>query len=398
LKGTKERVNLSVDTCLPCNVYEPIKDLQRNLYYKEILLSSEYNEGLEPLLSEDNDLESIPASYEVITYPADFTLEGLVSKYKKGTMSVPGFQRNYVWNLKQASRLIESFLLGLPVPAIFLFTDEHKNEQLVLDGQQRLMTIVYFFDGYFGEPDAKGRKKVFKLTGLNPSSRYADKTYVDLEQTDSAAFNKLNDSVLRAFVVKQITPNGNTSVYHIFERLNTGGTQLVGQEIRNCVYHGTFNDLLCELNNYSNWRLIFGNSTAHKRQKDVELILRFFAFLEEGHKYERPIKDFMSNYMRSNQFIDDNRAAELEHIFKSTCDSVVAVLGEKPFHIWSGLNVAVFDSTFTTLAKYGFKQDLPQRYEALKADTGFVSGVRGATADESIIELRMALAYSYLVN
>ena len=106
---------------------------------------TEYNEGMEELESEINDLDSVPTAYEVITYPADFTLEGLVNKYRKGTMIVPGFQRNYVWNIKQASRLIESFLLGLPVPAIFLFTDATKNEQLVLDGQQRLKTLVYFF-------------------------------------------------------------------------------------------------------------------------------------------------------------------------------------------------------------------------------------------------------------
>ena len=210
-------------------------------------MTTDYNDGLEDLQSENSDLEATPAEYEVITYPADFTLEGLVSKFKKGSMTVPGFQRNYVWNIKQASRLIESFLLGLPVPAIFLFTDDAKNEQLVIDGQQRLMTVVYFLDGYFGEPDANGRRKVFKLTGLNEKSPYYNKTYSDLEETNQAAFNKLNDSVLRAFVIKQITPNGNTSVYHIFERLNTGGTQLVGQEIRNCVYHGSFNDLLCKL-------------------------------------------------------------------------------------------------------------------------------------------------------
>jgi len=189
---------------------------------------TEYNEGMQELESENNDLDSVPSAYEVITYPADFTLEGLVNKYKKGTMIVPGFQRNYVWNIKQASRLIESFLLGLPVPAIFLFTDATKNEQLVLDGQQRLKTLVYFFEGLFAE-ETSGRRKVFKLIGLNENSPYRNKTYKDLEETDQAAFNKLNDSVLRAFVVKQITPDGNTSVYHIFERLNTGGTQLVGQ-------------------------------------------------------------------------------------------------------------------------------------------------------------------------
>jgi len=360
-------------------------------------MTTDYNDGLEELQSENNDLDAIPASYEVITYPADFTLEGLVSKFKKGTMTVPGFQRNFVWNIKQASRLIESFLLGLPVPAIFLFTDDAKNEQLVIDGQQRLMTVVYFLDGYFGEADTNGKRKVFKLTGLNENSPYHNKTYHDLEETNQSAFNKLNDSVLRAFVVKQITPNGNTSVYHIFERLNTGGTQLVGQEIRNCVYHGSFNDLLCRLNEYGNWRSIFGNELPHKRQKDVELILRFFAFFENGENYSRPIKDFMSTYMCKNQDISVEKATKFESLFKSTCDRIIEILGEKPFHIWSGLNVAAFDSAFTTLAKNGFKEDLCERFEALKADDDFVKGVRGATADESIVESRMNLAYKYLV-
>jgi uncharacterized protein with ParB-like and HNH nuclease domain len=305
---------------------------------------------------------------------------------------------NFVWNIKQASRLIESFLLGLPVPATFLFTDEINNEQLVIDGQQRLMSVVYFFGGYFGEADKNSRRKVFKLTGLNEKSPYYEKSYADLEESDQAAFNKINDSVLRAFVVKQLTPNGNTSVYHIFERLNTGGTQLVGQEIRNCVYHGEFNNLLCELNKYENWRKIFSSIPAHKRQKDVELILRFFSFYGNGDKYERPIKDFMSNYMKVNQHIDQKKSEEFDRLFKHTCDKVIDILGEKPFHIWSGLNVAVFDSTFTTLAKFGFKSDLKERFTALKKDQDFVRGVRGATADDSIVELRMSLAMQYLVQ
>lgn len=361
-------------------------------------MTTDYNEGLERLESEELDLETTPATYEVITYPADFTLEGLVSKYRKGSMTVPGFQRNYVWNINQASRLIESFLLGLPVPAIFLFTDEVNNEQLVIDGQQRLMSVVYFFDGYFGEADKVGRKKVFRLTGLNEKSPYYNKTYAELEISDLAAFNKLNDSVLRAFVVKQLTPDGNTSVYHIFERLNTGGTQLVGQEIRNCVYHGAFNNLLCDLNKYENWRKIFGNDAPHKRQKDVELILRFFSFYENGDNYERPIKDFMSNFMRKHQHMDEDKQEQFKNIFKKTCDQVVDLLGVKPFHIWSGLNVAVFDSTFTALAKNGFPRDLKERFDRLKRDEDFVKGVRGATADDSIVELRMSLARQYLIQ
>lgn len=359
----------------------------------------EYNEGTEPNASEVDDQESSPDSYEVITYPADFTLEGLVSKYRKGSLVIPGFQRNYVWNIKQASKLVESFLLGLPVPSIFLFTDERKNDQLVIDGQQRLKTLVYYFEGYFGEEE-QGARRVFKLTGLKDTSPFANKSYKDLEETDAGAFNKLNDSVLRAFIVKQITPTDNTSIYHIFERLNTGGTQLVGQEIRNCVYHGPFNDLLCEINKLPSWRKIFGTEVTHKRQKDVELILRFFAFYYDGSSYSRPLKDFMSVFMSKNQKAAQPKIEEFREIFRKTCDVVLAHLGDRPFHIWSGLNVAVFDSTFATIARVvdNPPTDLKDRFTNLVADKDFIGGVRGATADESIVAMRMALAEQFLLG
>lgn len=359
---------------------------------------AEYNLGLEENESETADLESAPQAYEVITYPADFTLEGLVSKFKRKTLTIPGFQRSYVWNIKQASRLIESFLLGLPVPSIFLFTDDQNNEQLVIDGQQRLMTVYYFFEGYFGDPNSQGKRLIFKLTGLNENSPYYNKTYKDLEETDTAAFNKLNDSVLRAFIIKQVAPYGNTSIYHIFERLNTGGTHLVGQEIRNCVYHGNFNDLLCELNQYDNWRKIFGSQAPHKRQKDIELILRFFSFYENLDSYTRPIKDFMSNYMGDNQNISPQRIEELSNLFKETVDIVLFSLGEKPFHIWSGFNIAAFDAIFTITARHQLKSLDKNKYKEMTQDTDFIRGVRGPTADETVIDLRMKKVAEYLVS
>lgn len=360
---------------------------------------NEYNEGIEDNQSEIDDQESTPSAYEVITYPADFTLEGLVAKYQKGTLIIPGFQRNFVWNIKQASRLIESFLLGLPVPAIFLFTDDTRNEQLVIDGQQRLKTLVYFFEGYFGEP-INGKRKIFRLKGLNEESPFHNKTYKDLEDDNQPAFNKLNDSVLRAFVVKQLTPDDNTSIYHIFERLNTGGTQLVGQEIRNCVYHGAFNNLLCELNALDDWRLIFGSEIPHKRQRDVELILRFLSFHFNGDNYQTPIKDFMSNFMAKYQNADSETLEKFKNIFVQTCNKVLKSLGKKPFHIWSGFNVAAYDSIFTTLSHMENPDysRLSDQYLALKDDENFISGVRGATADEKIVKLRMSLAQQYFVG
>lgn len=97
------------------------------------------------------------------------------------------------------------------------------------------------------------------------------------EDLDDADRRRLRNSVLRSFIVQQIDPEDNTSIYHVFERLNTGGTFLANQEIRNCVYRGAFNNLLNELNSLSHWRRIVGKPDLDSRQKDVELILRFFA-------------------------------------------------------------------------------------------------------------------------
>jgi hypothetical protein len=101
--------------------------------------------------------------------------------------------------------------------------------------------------------------------------------------------------------------------------------------------------------------------------------------------------------MRDNQEISGVKSQELESLFKKTCDKVVNILGERPFHIWSGLNVAAFDSIFTTFALNDLKDNLAEQYEHLKNDGDFIKGVRGATADEAIVELRMQLAKQYLV-
>ena len=99
-------------------------------------------------------------------------------------------------------------------------------------------------------------KKPFKLKGINKNSPYFDKSFSEFSLEDQ---RKLKRLVLRAIITEQISPsNDNTSIYHIFERLNTGGTELKEQEIRNCVYHGKLNDLLNKLNEDKYWRLIYG--------------------------------------------------------------------------------------------------------------------------------------------
>lgn len=161
---------------------------------------------------------------------------------------IPQFQRSFVWSINQASRFIESLLLGLPVPGIFLSKEPETGKLLIIDGQQRLKTLQYFYQGVFHN----GRE--FSLQ--NVQDRLLGKTHRTLDQTDE---NILDDSIIQATVVKQDEPSDDeSSIYHIFERLNTGGTQLQPQEIRACIFHGPFNDLLNELNDEPAWRRVFG--------------------------------------------------------------------------------------------------------------------------------------------
>jgi hypothetical protein len=134
---------------------------------------------------------------------------------------------------------------------------------------------VFYLDGYFGSESLHGKRQVFRLTGLDDRSPFAGKRFVDLEES---AQRKLRNAVLRAINIRQLDPKGeHTSIYHIFERLNTGGTPLKPQEIRNCVFRGGFVSVLRDLNSDANWRQILGKKAFDKHQKDVELLLRVFA-------------------------------------------------------------------------------------------------------------------------
>ena len=359
-------------------------------------------ELFEPIPSEQYDSEVSLQGYEILSYPADFTLEVLVGKWKKEEIKIPPLQRRFIWSQVRASKLIESFLMGLPVPPVFFYQERGTNKLLVVDGQQRLRSIVYFFAGKFGESDSKEGQVPFTLTGLSERSPYSDTTYQKLRDSNEEAFNKLNNSVLRSFVVKQIDPQDDTSIFQIFERLNTGGVILQGQEIRNCIYDGAFNDALNELNKYGPWRKIFG-SPEDKRKRDIELILRFLALFYNRKTYEKPMKQFLNTFMKVNRRADPTKIAEFETLFRKTCDAVIATLGEKPFHIHTGLNAAVYDSIFTVFAEnlgkfaadYATERNrtkLRQRFEDLTRHPAYIKLTSTGTTDEDIIPKRIKKA------
>lgn len=329
--------------------------------------------------------EFIPYRYSITSYGADYPVDSLVQRLEKDVIFVPQFQRSYVWSHRMASRFIESLLLGLPVPGIFLSKEPTTGKMLVIDGQQRLKTLQFFYRGVF-----EGRE--FRLKEVQP--QFEDRTYRTLKEEDRL---RLNDSIIHATIVKQDEPTEDeSSIFHIFERLNTGGMQLQPQEIRACIYNGEFNELLHELNEQPAWRKIYGRPS--KRLKDQELILRFFALYFFLDKYERPIKEFLNKYMAANRYLRLHSADTLRTKFKTSMNLIAETLGQRAFRPERALNAAVFDAVMVGLTRRLDKGpiskqfQLKAKHEALLKNRDFITTTQTGTSDVTNVRKRIELA------
>ncbi|MBU1318503.1 MAG: DUF262 domain-containing protein [candidate division Zixibacteria bacterium] len=349
------------------------------------------DEEIEDELGDESEV--LLFKYAITSYGADYPIDGLVKRIANESILVPTFQRGFVWNINQASRFVESLLLGLPVPGIFLSKEKETQHLLVIDGQQRLRTLQYFYEGIFAHT---GRE--FELTNVQKQLR--GMTYKKLKDEDR---RRLDDSILHATIVKQDEPSeDDSSIYHIFERLNTGGTHLHPQEIRACMYHGEFNRLLDELNQNKFWRLVYGNVSS--RMRDQELILRFFAMLFDIENYSRPMKDFLNSYMAKNKSLKLQSAEKLTEVFSNTVQLVNESIGDRAFKPLRALNAAVFDAIMTGIARRleaGNIEDMDavrESYEALLNDRDFLGATHTGTADETIVYKRISLATTAFEN
>ncbi len=340
--------------------------------------------------TEQNDIEE-PADYRITSYGVDFDVEGLVRRINEGDIFVPDFQRGFVWNFKQASQFIESLLLGLPVPGIFLTMEPATEKLMVIDGQQRLKTLQYFYSGKFGDDD-----QTFALQGVTP--RLTGKQYSDLRQPDR---RRLDNSLFHATITRQLFPDdGMSSVFHIFQRLNSTGQRLTPQEIRQAIYRGTLLDNIREMNINESWRAIFGRPNA--RQKDQELILRFWAMLVNSENYAAPMLGFL------NAFADEHRNPDQEFLkrgrdlFNEVVESFNLAVGNRAFRTEGNrqLNAAVFDSMSVGLARRivatrGVRPSpdaIQTAHDALLKDDTYIASVSGGTAQTQSVQTRLRKA------
>ena len=342
-----------------------------------------------------DDEESPAVEYQITSYGADFDVEGLVRRLQRGDIIIPAFQRNYVWKQKEASRFIESLLLGLPVPGVFLARERDSARLLVLDGQQRLKTLQFFIEGYFNPKLEEPKRQVFKL--LDVQKNFAGLTYNDLLENDRM---KLDNSLIHATIIRQETPQDedeDTSLYHIFERLNRAARLITPQEIRTAVYHGRLIDLVKELNDYPKWRSIYGKKS--DRLKDQELILRFLAFYFDRSNYKSPLNEFLNKFAQKNQNPSPELCDEMRDLFESTINLVCQSIGRRAFRTTNALNAAVFDSVTVGLANRlqsastQLSTDAVLRtYEDLLNNQSYLKSVSSGTSNEENVKERIQLS------
>lgn len=364
--------------------------------------------------------------YDITSSPNDFNVKTIVDFIDKGIFRIPEFQRNYVWDISRASKLIESIILGLPIPQIFLY-EEGKNRYLVIDGQQRLMSIYYFLKTRFPLMEKRNDlRRVFDQEGNIPVDILSDNTYFTTFNlklppklpNEHNRLYKLNYNTLgeiqttldlrtiRCVIVKQNFPkDDDSSIFEIFNRLNTGGINLTPQEIRSSLYHSPFMQMVLKYNSDSRWRKLIGKEEPDLRMEDAEVLLRGFAMLARGDKYTPSMTRFL------NKFANDMKSAIPSEIelcekilinFLNTCEEFPSgIFGTRT----KKLNISVFESVFSAACKTGYtSQDTKvspisqNKIEKLKNNADFTKASSTKSTNKENVKTRLDKATEILLG
>jgi len=275
-----------------------------------------------PLEEEVEEVDLSPEARKVFTDKGDPEVDSLYRKWTRGKLILqPEFQRHFVWDTPKSSRLIESALLDIPLPVVYL-SEEADGKEYVIDGQQRLTAFFSFISGKF--PDSGND---FKLTGLRVFRELNGKMYREIAED---AQDRISSCKIRTITFKK--ESDRNLKFEIFERLNTGAVSLNDQELRNCIYRGPYNKLLNELSREKDFMYLLGLKTFDKRMRDVELVLRFAAFNHATYLgYKPPMRAFLNGDMERHQFISEKDGAELREAFKNAVTIIRSMLDKNAF-------------------------------------------------------------------
>jgi hypothetical protein len=363
--------------------------------------------------------------YDISAAPNDFNIKTLFDFIDSGIVKIPGFQRNYVWDIKRASKLIESIIIGIPIPQIFLY-EEGKNKFIVIDGQQRYMTIYYFvkkrfprkekrlelrtiFDENKGIPDEILYNNEFftdfnlKLSTAQPNqvNKFAGLNYATLDDDDQTTFDL---RTIRNIIIKQNTPDdGHSVVFEVFNRLNSGGVNLKPQEIRTSLFHSDFYDMLYRINLLPEWRDVTPSTTPNLHMRDVEILLRGFAMLIDSDSYKPSMTKFLNQFSFKAKSFPIENIEYLEALFKAFLNNVPEDDKRLFFSKTGRFNLSVYESIFVACCKEAFgqknllvKEIDSAKVQELKENSEFIEATQSDTASEKNVKIRLSKASEIL--
>lgn len=340
-------------------------------------------ETIDDEMGTDEGHLEIPANQrQAIMQPKDVTLFQYHRWQQQGRLNLnPDWQRDYVWKGKRPSFLIESLLMQIPIPVVFLSRTKGGTLE-VIDGVQRLTTVFNFFENKFRLKDLE----VFKeLNG----SRFSD--------LDRDLQSRLEDAVITCFELSENTPQDLR--FSTFERINTGGMSLNEMEIRNCIYRGTLNEKIRELVKNDDFRNAIHMRNLGDRMLDRNLVLRFLAF--DVYKYDRVtsgIKSFLNRFFEAHRNPTNETLADFEKRFKRAMRNSFTIFGSNAFRIrkvdpkgggeWAPkINASIFQVISTSLAGYETARiakasdAIMEEYLDMMQDQAWVDAVTKATGD-----------------
>lgn len=304
----------------------------------------------------------------------------------------PDFQRNEVWTIEQKSQLIESTMLEIPIPAFYVKKDA-QGRLIVVDGLQRTLALRGFLNDRF------------KLYGLNALSKLNGYTCSEMRKDNNLSnlITRVEDKQLLFYVISKDTPM--SIVYDIFNRINTGGTKLERQEIRNCIFIGHSTKLLKELSGESVFRMAIDGGISAKRMKDREAALRCIAFtiLDYKKTYNRSMDEFLERAMRKINKLSTVEVDEIKKRFLEIMKQTLHVFGMSNFRIPSDftrgrINIAVMETIYYVFCK---KIELGQTidndlmrlsFQTLLKNSEYLDAVRNSTGSPYKVMTRFDLA------
>jgi len=356
--------------------------------------SEEIVDLFEEEVVEENNVVEIPKEMRSLrTQAYDKSVSDLVSMIKKNDIVFnPEYQRNYVWDNKKASLLIESILLNIPIPVLYASEDDDGAWNIV-DGLQRLNSLMNFYNGKFS------------LRGLEVLTELNLQKYEDLNLKAKRFLDGANLRVILLF------NDSNPEIkYDIFMRLNTGSVKLKEQELRNCLYRGELNEMIKEVIKDKILLEIFNLKEPHKRMDDAELVLRYLAISEHFDKengtinnYSGVMKSFLNVYMGSHKNITQAERKSYKAKCINTFEKVYSIFGKNSFrkmtdgHYSGPINRSLMDVLMISFEDYSNdslimkKDDIEELYRSLPIkNKDFDDAITFSTSSKDILDYRIS--------